>query len=83
MKFIKPKNTNAQRVKWEVSEQTRAIVKYYAEFTEYDESEIVDMFLKNILDDKDFIEWVSKKRNNKRIIKQMEAEELVEEDKIG
>lgn len=83
MKFIKPKNTNAQRVKWEVSEQTRAIVKYYAEFTEYDESEIVDTFLKNILDDKDFIEWISKKRNNKRLVKKMEAEELVEEDKIG
>lgn len=83
MKFIKPKNTNADKVDWLISERTKAIVKYYAEYTEYTESEIVDKFLKNILDDKDFIKWIEQKRNNKRLIKQMEIEDLVKVKTIG
>lgn len=83
MKFIKPKNKNANKVDWEISERTRAIVKHYSEYTEYNESEIVDMFLLNILEDKEFIDWVSNKRNNKRIVKELEIEELVEADMIG
>jgi DNA relaxase NicK len=83
VKFIKPKNTNADKVDWLISERTKAIVKYYAEYTEYTESEIVDKFLKNILDDKDFIKWIEQKRNNKRLIKQMEIEDLVKVKSIG
>jgi hypothetical protein len=83
MDFIKPKNKNANKVDWEISERTRAIVKHYSEYTEYTESEVVDMFIKNILKDEDFIEWISNKRNNKRIVKELEIEELVEADKIG
>lgn len=78
MRFIKPKNKNAKRVDWELSEQTRAIVKYYAEYTEYTEDEVVETFLLNILKDEDFIEWIKDKRNNKRIIKQLKIE-----DKVG
>jgi len=58
-----------------ISEHSRAIVKYYAEYTEYPESEVVDLFLKNLLDDKKFLEWVENKRNNRRMIKTMELEE--------
>lgn len=83
MKFIKPKNKNAEKVDWLLSERTRAIVKYYAEYTEYSESEVVDKFLVNILDDKDFVQWIEKKRNNRRIVKQLEMEDAVEEDAIG
>jgi DNA relaxase NicK len=83
VKFIKPKNTNADKVDWLISERTKAIVKYYAEYTEYSESEVVDKFLKNILDDKDFIKWIEQKRNNKRLIKQMEIEDLVKVKSIG
>jgi hypothetical protein len=77
MEFIKPKNRNADQVDWEVSEHTRAIIKYYAEYTEYSESEVVDLFLKNILKDKDFLEWVQDKRNNKRVLKQLEIDDVV------
>jgi DNA relaxase NicK len=83
VKFIKPKNTNADKVDWLISERTNAIVKYYAEYTEYTESEVVDKFLQNILDDKDFIKWIEQKRNNKRLIKQMEIEDLVKVKSIG
>jgi len=83
MNFIKPKNKNVEKVDWLLSERTRAIVKYYAEYTEYSESEIVDKFLLNILEDKDFIAWIEKKRNNRRIVKQLELEHSLEEDVIG
>ncbi|WP_153125673.1 hypothetical protein [Peribacillus tepidiphilus] len=83
MNFIKPKNKNVEKVDWLLSERTRAIVKYYAEYTEYSESEVVDKFLLNILEDKDFIDWIEKKRNNRRIVKQLELEHSLEEDVIG
>lgn len=83
MNFIKPKNKNVEKVDWLLSERARAIVKYYAEYTEYSESEVVDKFLLNILEDKDFISWIEKKRNNRRIVKQLELEDVVEEDVIG
>lgn len=83
MNFIKPKNKNVEKVDWLLSERTRAIVKYYAEYTEYSESDIVDKFLLNILEDKAFIAWIEKKRNNRRIVKQLELEHSLEEDVIG
>ncbi|WP_078408871.1 hypothetical protein [Priestia abyssalis] len=83
MKFIKPKNNNSDNVDWLISERVRAIVNYYSEYTEYTESEVVDKILINLLDDEDFIEWIKNKRNNKRIIKQLEIEDLVKEDAIG
>lgn len=83
MKFIKPKNVNADKVDWLISERSQAIVKYYAEYTQYSESEVADKFLQNILDDKDFIKWIEQKRNNKRLIKQMEIEDLVKVKSIG
>lgn len=83
MKFIKPKNDNAENVDWLVSERVRNLVKTYAEYTEYTESEIVNKFLLNLLDDEDFIEWIEHKRNNRRIVKQLDIQELVGGEKIG
>jgi hypothetical protein len=39
--------------------------------------------LLNILEDEDFIRWIEKKRNNRRIVKQLELDETLEEDVIG
>ncbi|MEC0276920.1 hypothetical protein [Peribacillus frigoritolerans] len=63
---------------WVISEHTRIVVAAFAEYSEYTQSEIVDEFLKNLLTDEDFIEWVRNKRNNKRLLKQLELEELVD-----
>ncbi|KAB8136250.1 hypothetical protein F9U64_10305 [Gracilibacillus oryzae] len=79
MQFIEPKNKNADKVDWLISEQVREIVKNYAEYCEYDESEVVDKFLKNLIDDKKFIDWVNGIRNNKRMIKKMGLEERMED----
>lgn len=72
MEFIKPKNKNLKKVDWSLSEDTISLVKAYSEYTDYTESEIVDMFLKNLSKDEHFIEWALKKRNNKRILKVLE-----------
>ncbi|MGU3218533.1 hypothetical protein ACVXZ0_07815 [Staphylococcus aureus] len=68
--ILEPKNKNAKSVDWEISEQG-VIVKQYAEYAERTESEAVDEFLFNILDDKKFIEWIANKRSNKRIVEKM------------
>jgi hypothetical protein len=83
VQFIKPKNNNADKVDWLISEQVREIVKNYAEYCEYSESEVVDMFLKNLLKDEDFLEWINGIRNNKRMIRKMGLEEGVEAKKLG
>ncbi|HBD0795023.1 TPA: hypothetical protein KG955_002762, partial [Enterococcus faecium] len=52
-------------------------VKQYAEYAERTESEAVDEFLLNILDDKKFIEWIANKRSNKRIVEKMGIKDRV------
>ena len=74
--YIKPKNLNSEQVNWFVSEQTRNIVAAFSEYSEYTESEVVDEFLKNILTDEEFVDWAIKKRNNKRLLKQLGLEEM-------
>ncbi|MDT9025635.1 hypothetical protein RSX31_11705 [Rossellomorea sp. YC4-1] len=46
VQFIKPKNNNADKVDWQISEQVREIVKNYTVYCEYRECEVVDMFSK-------------------------------------
>lgn len=79
MNFLKPKNLNSTNVDWLISEKTRFIVKNYAEYCERTESEVVDFFLTNVKYDEEFIKWVKKKRNNKRILSLLELEEDVTE----
>lgn len=75
MEFIKPKNIRGRKVDWILSEQTRSIVKYYAQYTDYNENEVVDQFIKNILLDEQFVAWIDSKRNNKRIVEQIFGKE--------
>lgn len=83
MQFIKPKNNNADKVDWLISEQVREIVKNYAEYCEYSEGEVVDMFLKNLLKDKEFLKWIDGIRNNKRMLRKMGLEDVMEGQKLG
>lgn len=83
MKFIKPKNQNAEKVDWLISERARNIVKSYTEYTEHSESEVVNLFLLNLLDDKEFSAWIENRRNNRRMVKQLGIEDLVGDEKIG
>lgn len=80
VEFLKSRNVRLSSVNWKISEQSRSIIRYYAEYTEYTESEVVDMFLKELLRDKDFMEWVKSKRFNKRILTQLSLLSLIEQD---
>lgn len=76
LEFIHPKNKNAQKVNWNISERTRALVSYYAEYSEYSQEEVVDEFLqRNLIKDDHFIEWIKSKRNNKRMLKAIGIDE--------
>lgn len=75
MQFIKPKDKRGRKVDWIISEQTRSIVRYYAQYTEYSEDEVIDEFLKNILQDEQFMAWINTKRNNKRVVAQVFGKE--------
>lgn len=83
LKFIEPKQTQSKKVDWKISERSRAIVHYYAQYTEYKEEDVVDEFLRNILRDEKFIQWIKNKRYNKRILSQIFTEEESEEYEIG
>lgn len=74
MRFIQPKNRKMQKVSWELPDKTIAIVKYYAEYTGYSEEEVLETFLDNILEDPKFIQHIETKRNNKRILKDLEMD---------
>lgn len=79
MEFIKPKPKIGTKTNWSVSERTKSIVKYYAEYTGYSEDEAVDRFLTNILKDEEFNTWINNKRRKKRIMSQIFPEQNKEE----
>lgn len=72
MRFIQPKKQNLQKVTWALPDKTIAIIKHYAEYTGYTEEEVLAEFLENILNDKSFINHIETRRNNKRILKDLE-----------
>jgi len=83
LKFIQPKGKNRKKSTWYVSEQTKSLIKYYAQYTEYTEDEVVDIFLQNILLDEDFMKWVENKRYNKRILEQIKPNNSDDIDEEG
>jgi hypothetical protein len=81
VEFIKPKNKNLKKANWQVSEDTIALVKVYSEYCNYNESEVLDMFLSKLKEDESFITWALKKRNNKKLLKLLDIE--TEEKLLG
>ena len=72
MEFIKPKPViQGTKTTWKLSQCTRAVVRYYAEYTGYTEDEIVDQFLYQLCEDPDFKNWLKQKRRNKRALEQI------------
>lgn len=79
--FPKPRNVRLGDVDWMISEHSRATVKYYAEFSELTESEVVDEFLKELLKNDGFIKWVKLKKSNRRMVNQLQLTGIIELDK--
>ncbi len=75
LKFIEPKNLKTTKVDWSLPQKTIRLVEHYAEYTGYSEEEVVSQFLNNLLLDTNFKEHIKKKRNNRRILKDLELNE--------
>lgn len=67
MMFLKPKYVNVEPVEYKLSERTRKLVGHYANYTGLTDSQVLEEFLQNILEDQDFIEYIKSLRNNIRI----------------
>lgn len=66
MKYLPPKR--AAKVNWQISDQSRAIVEYYAKHSGYSEDDVVDFFLKNLLGDPAFARFLKSQRRTKRLV---------------
>lgn len=75
LKFIEPKNLKTSKVNWSLPQKTIRLVEHYAEYTGYSEEEVLARFLDNLLLDENFKEHIKKKRNNRRILKDLELNE--------
>lgn len=68
MKPIKPKYKDTVKVGWKISRRSKQIISQYAKYTKYDEDEIIDNLIKDIIEDKDFVEWLKSRRFQKKIL---------------
>lgn len=67
MKPLKPKFSNTVKFEIQINDVSKQILQLYAKYTKYTESEIVDHLISSIQDDdKDFVEWLSKRRYKKK-----------------
>lgn len=67
MKPIKPKYKDNVKAEWKISKRSELIIKNYAKYTKYEENEIIDSLILDILEDKEFVNWLNKKRYKKKI----------------
>ncbi|MEK8129349.1 hypothetical protein WMW72_15695 [Paenibacillus filicis] len=79
MEFIKPRAKPSNKTELFLSDRTLAVIKYYAEYTNYSEDEVVDLFLQKILEDPDFLEWIHGKRRNTKMLKQLFPKSNIDE----
>ena len=69
MKPIKPKYADTVKVEWNISKKSKAIISEYSKYTKYDEDELVDMIIQQVLEDAEFFDWLKSKRYTKKINK--------------
>lgn len=67
MKPIKPKYVDTIKADWKISKRSKQIINQYSKYTKYDEDEIIDRLITDILVDNDFIEWLKTRRYQKKI----------------
>ncbi|AHF07947.1 hypothetical protein [Desulfitobacterium metallireducens] len=67
MRPVKPKYEGSVKVEWKISKRGREIIAQYSKYTKYDESELVDMILSQILDDEEFVAWLKSRRYQQKI----------------
>lgn len=86
MKPIKPKYTDTVNVEWSISKRSKEIINQYSKYTKYDESELVDMVIAEIIEDSDFVDWLKNRRYTTKVNKLifdtdgMKGDGFIEED---
>lgn len=71
MKFIRPKYVNVEPVEFKLSERTRKLIESYAGYTGLTDSQVLEEFLENILDDENFIDHINSLRSNIRLKREL------------
>jgi hypothetical protein len=71
LKFIEPKYSKVEPIEFKLSERTRKHIGHYANYTDLTESQVIEEFLQNLLEDERFIEHINSLRNNTRIKKEV------------
>lgn len=67
MQPLKPKFSNTVKLEIQINDVSKQILQLYAKYTKYTESEIIDHLIASIQeDDKDFVEWLGKRRYKKK-----------------
>ena len=66
LKPIKPKYKGTVKVDWRLSKRSKEIITQYSSYTHYDESEIIEKLLDEILEDEDFVKWLKHRRYQKK-----------------
>lgn len=66
MKPIRPKYTNTVKVNWRLSKRSHEIILQYSKYTHYDESEIMEKLIDEILEDEAFVKWLKRRRYQKK-----------------
>ena len=80
MKPIKPKFSNTVKLDVQISDVSKKILTLYARYTKYTESEIIDRLISEIKeDDVDFVVWLIKQRNKKKINSKILSDVVFEE----
>lgn len=69
MKPIKPKYSDTINVKWSISKRSKEIINQYSKYTRYEESELIDMLIGDILEDESFVKWMKSKRYKAKVDK--------------
>ena len=69
MKPIKPKYADTVNVKWSISKRSREIINQYSKYTRYEESELIDMLIGDILEDETFVRWLKSRRYKAKVDK--------------
>jgi hypothetical protein len=73
---IKPKYSDTVKVDWKITKKNKQIISQYAKYTKYDESEIIDRLIPDLLKFDDFMEWLEGRRYKRRINKVLEDDNI-------
>ncbi|HEY5563531.1 MAG TPA: hypothetical protein VIK72_17560 [Clostridiaceae bacterium] len=67
MNPIKPKYMDTVKADWKISKRSSQIIIQYAKYTKYDEDEIIDRLISDLITDKEFVKWLKGRRYQKKI----------------